>query len=99
MYLSLELEKIVLKLYVAGRAPNSQRARSNLDEILAEYNPDHFDLEVIDVLENPNQAINDGILVTPTLCKIAPPPQVRILGNLSDVEKVIHTLGLIGGRY
>jgi circadian clock protein KaiB len=99
MYLSLELEKIVLKLYVSGRAPNSQRARSNLDEILEQNRPERFDLEIIDILENPMRAIKDGILVTPTLCKIAPLPRVEILGNLSDMEKVIQSLGLIGGRY
>lgn len=96
--MTLEQGKIVLKLYVAGRAPNSERARSNLDEILAEIRPDRFDLEVIDILENPMRAIEDGILVTPTLCKIAPLPQAKIHGNLSDAEKVIHALGLIGGK-
>lgn len=98
MYLSVELEKIVLKLYVAGRSPNSQRARSNLDQILEQNKPERFDLEIIDILENPMRAIKDGILVTPTLCKITPLPRVEIFGNLSDMEKVVQSLGIIGGR-
>lgn len=90
-------EMIVLKLYIVGRAPNSIRARSNLDKILAQNEPGRFDLEIIDVLENPMRAIEDGILVTPTLCKILPLPKEKILGNLNDTQKVIHAIGLVGG--
>lgn len=90
-------EKIVLKLYIAGRAPNSVRARSNLNKIMAQNEPERFDLEIIDVLENPMRAIEDGILVTPTLSKISPFPGAKILGNLDDINKVINAMGLVGG--
>jgi len=96
--LSVEDNKIVLKLYVAGRAPNSQRAQLNLNEIIAQNNPNRFELEVIDILENPMRAIEDEILVAPTLWKIAPLPKAKILGNLSDVDQVVHKLGIIGGK-
>ena len=96
--MSEENKKIVLKLYIAGRAPNSQRAQFNLNEVIAQNNPDCFDLEVIDILENPMRAIEDGILVTPTLCKTSPLPKAKILGNLSDVHQVIRILGIIGGK-
>lgn len=96
--MSVENKKIVLKLYIAGRAPNSQRAQLNLNEIIKQNNPDCFDLEVIDILENPMRAIEDGILVTPTLWKTSPLPKAKILGNLSDVYQIVRILGIIGGK-
>lgn len=85
---------VVLRLYVADSAPNSARAIANLAAICKEYLGDQFELEIIDVLEEPQRALADGIIVTPSLTKISPSPLARIVGNLSDTSSVLHALGL-----
>jgi circadian clock protein KaiB len=87
------MEKIVFRLYIAGMAPNSLRAITNLDQLCQEYFRDNFELEIIDVLEEPMKAISDQILATPTLIKVSPQPTRRIIGNLSEKEKVLFVLG------
>ncbi len=84
---------IVLRLYVAGNAPNSVRARANVKEICDEYFHARYDLEVIDMLEHPRRALDDRIIVTPTLLKLSPPPLGRVIGDLSDRKQVLLTLG------
>lgn len=85
---------IVMRLYVAGEAVNSRLARSNLATICKESLLGKFELEVVDVLEEPRRALADGILVTPSLAKVAPRPAATIVGNLSDRSSVIRALGL-----
>lgn len=85
---------VVLRLYVAGGAPNSVQAISNLEAICAEYLKDGHRLEVVDVLENPRRAMADGVLVTPSLTKLSPQPVAQIIGNLSDKVRVLFALGL-----
>ena len=83
---------IVLRLYVTGSAPNSIAALNNLRALrsrLAEH-----ELEVVDVLEQPEQAMADEVLVTPTLMKLAPRPPCRIVGDLSDTRQVLTSLGI-----
>jgi circadian clock protein KaiB len=87
-------EAISLKLYIANGTPNSILALSNLDEIIDEYLNGRHSLEVIDVLKKPSRALDDGVLVTPTLIKLSPPPRISIVGNLGDKEKVLHALNL-----
>jgi circadian clock protein KaiB len=87
-------EKILLRLYVAGRAPNSARAIMNLNSLCLEHFSDPYEIEIIDVLENPTLAIADHILATPTLVKVSPPPVQKIIGNLSEKSKVLMLLGL-----
>jgi circadian clock protein KaiB len=87
--------KLLLRLYVAGKAPNSVEAVTNLKAICKEWLADDaYELEVIDVLEKPSRALEDGVLVTPTLVKEGPEP-VSIVGTLSDREKVRRALGLL----
>jgi circadian clock protein KaiB len=87
-------EKVVLRLYVAGRAPHSTQALANLEAILEAYaSPDTCRPEVVDVLEEPLRALEDGIFVTPTLVAVSP-CSVRIVGTLNDREKVARLLGL-----
>jgi circadian clock protein KaiB len=83
-----------MKLYIANNAPNSLRAVANLTAICNEYLVDNFKLEVIDVLEYPQRALADGILVTPSLAKLSPRPATKIVGNLSDKSSVMHALGI-----
>ena len=85
----------ILKLYVAGNTPNSMRALYTLREILESDFNGVYALKVIDVLKSPQLAEEDKILATPTLSKILPPPVRRIIGDLSDREKVLIGLDLL----
>lgn len=85
----------VLKLYVAGNTPNSVRALTILKNILEQEFKGVYALKVIDVLKNPQLAEEDKILATPTLAKILPPPVRKIIGDLSDREKVLIGLDLL----
>ena len=85
---------VVLRLYVAGGAPNSMQAIANLEAICAEYLKDGHRLEVVDVLENPRLAMAEGVLVTPSLTKLSPRPVAQVIGNLSDKMRVLFALGL-----
>ena len=85
----------ILKLYVAGNTPNSMRALKTLREILENEFRGVYALKVIDVLKSPQLAEEDKILATPTLSKILPPPVRRIIGDLSDRDKVLIGLDLL----
>lgn len=85
----------ILKLYVAGNTPNSMRALKTLRDILETEFKGVYALKVIDVLVNPQLAEEDKILATPTLTKILPPPVRRIIGDLSDRERVLIGLDLL----
>jgi circadian clock protein KaiB len=90
--------KYVLKLYVTGLTPRSQDAVKNLKKILNEDYKGVYSLRVIDVVKDPNLAEDDKILATPTLIKILPPPVRRIIGDLSNKEKVLLGLDLVAVR-
>ena len=85
---------VALCLYVAGGAPNSLQAIANLEAICREYLKDGHRLEVVDVLKQPQRAMAEGVIVTPSLAKLSPLPAANILGNLSDKDKVLLALGL-----
>ena len=85
---------VVMRLYIANSAPNSRQAIANLAAICKEHLKDKFKLEIIDVLEFPLRALADGILVTPSLAKLSPSPEAKIVGNLSDKNSVLHALGI-----
>jgi circadian clock protein KaiB len=85
---------IRLRLYVAGDSPNSVLARQNLAAVLAGAGAAPTSLEVIDVLEEPERSLADGVVVTPTLVKLSPPPEQRIVGNLRDTPALVAVLGL-----
>jgi len=85
---------VLLRLYVAGGAPNSMQAIANLEAICAEYLKDGHRLEVVDVLDDPRRAMAEGVLVTPSLAKLSPLPAAQVVGNLSDKKSVLLALGL-----
>ena len=85
---------VVMRLYVAGRAPNSVKAIANLDAICRQHFKDGYKLEIVDVCEHPRRALDDGILVTPILTKVSPLPGANVIGNLSDTSSVLAALGL-----
>lgn len=89
-------ERYLLRLYVAGNAPNSARAMSNLQVICDEHLADCYELEVVDVLQDPQRALDEGVLVTPTLVRLSPLPEVKIVGNLSEKAQVLLALGVKG---
>jgi circadian clock protein KaiB len=88
----------VLKLYVTGATTRSQAALKNLKKILNEDYKGVYSLKVIDVMKQPGLAEEDKILATPTLIKILPPPVARIIGDLSDREKILLGLDLVAIR-
>lgn len=88
------MARLVLRLYVAGDGPNSSAARTNLRRILAPFDPSMYALEVVDCLRQPMRALQDGILVTPTLVRLAPAPERAIVGSLSDSARVVEALGI-----
>ena len=86
------MNKFLLTLYVTGCTPKSELSIANLRRIIKEKLDKRYELRIIDVLEQPQLAENDRILATPTLIKALPPPLRRVIGDLSDSEKVL--LGL-----
>jgi circadian clock protein KaiB len=88
--------KVKLRLYVTGSAPNSIAALANMKAVRAALDEDH-ELEIVDVLERPERALADDVLVTPTLLKLAPRPSCRIVGNLSNIHQVLSSLGIAQG--
>jgi len=85
-------QQLRLRLYVAGSAPNSLQAMANVKAICDEHFARRHRLEIIDLLEHPERASTDGIIVTPTLLKVSPLPAQRMIGNLSDTNQVLLTL-------
>ena len=83
-----------LRLYVAGNAPNSARAVANARAICEEFFASAHDLEIVDLLEHPQRALADGIIVTPTLLKLLPLPVQRVIGSLGDKAQVLLALGV-----
>ncbi|MCR4407476.1 MAG: circadian clock KaiB family protein [Anaerolineae bacterium] len=83
-----------LRLFVAGDEPNSRQAKETLNRLCEAYLKDHYTLEIVDVLEDYRAALENQILVAPTLIIAAPPPPITIIGSLSDTRRVLNALGL-----
>ncbi|HEX9310656.1 MAG TPA: circadian clock KaiB family protein [Gemmatimonadaceae bacterium] len=90
--LEVSLSKYLLKLYVTGTSARTSVAIANLQRICEQELEGRYELEIIDVLESPQIAEDEKILATPTLIKQLPPPLRRVIGDLSDKDKVL--LGL-----
>ena len=84
-----------LRLYITGRTSHSLRAIENLRKICESRLAGSYEVEVIDVLENPRLAEDEKIMATPTLVKCLPEPTRKIIGDLSDREKVLLGLDLV----
>ena len=84
-----------LRLFVTGSTPRSTRAIANMRKICEENLSGRYDLEVVDVYENPDATRELQIIATPTLVKILPEPLRRIIGDLSDKERVLAGLNLV----
>jgi circadian clock protein KaiB len=82
-----------LRLYVAGATPNSTRALTNLHQICAEHLPE-AEVEVIDLVADPARAATDDVFAVPTLVRRLPTPVQKIIGDLSDTERVLVGLNI-----
>lgn len=87
-------ERFILKLYVAGQTARSQSAIDNLRRLCEEYLPGRYELQVVDLVQNPRLARTDQILAIPTLVRSLPTPIARIIGDLSDTEQLLMGLNL-----
>lgn len=90
-----DTERWRLKLYVAGQTPRSIRALDNLQAICETHLAGRYEIEVVDLLAHPDLARDDEILAVPTLVRQLPEPITKVIGDLSDREKVLVGLKLV----
>ena len=88
------MNQLTLKLFIAGESIRSESAARNLKRVLDETVGPDYDLRIIDVTKHPSMAEDESILATPTLIKVVPSPQRRIIGDLSDREALLKGLDL-----
>ena len=84
----------VFRLYITGASPNSSRAISNLKTFLEKHLKSHYELQVIDVYQQPHIAQTVDIIALPLLVKKFPFPERRMIGDMSDSEKIFKSLNL-----
>lgn len=89
-----EDERYVLRLYVTGMTPRSVQALAAIRSICEEHLRGRYDLEVIDIYQHPALARDEQIVAAPTLIKESPAPLRRLIGNLSDRERVLEGLNV-----
>ena len=88
---------LLLRLYVAGQAPNSAAAIRNLGILFpgGEASGQPVEIEIVDLLKEPLRGLADGVVLSPTLVRFAPPPVRRVVGNLSNHGAVLLALGVV----
>lgn len=86
--------KYILRLFVTGISPNSVRAINNINAICEQYLKGRYELEIIDIYKFPSLAITEDIIAVPLLIKKFPLPHDRMIGDLSNTEKVLKLLNL-----
>ena len=89
------MKHIMLRLYVTGSTPRSVKAIANLKAVCEGELKDQVDLQIIDVLEHPQLAEDEKVIATPTLIKEIPPPLRRLIGDLSDKDRVLLGLEIV----
>lgn len=82
----------VMRLFVTGASPNSARAISNVKKICEEYLKDHYELEIVDVYQQPSVALDEQVIALPMLIKKAPGMERKLIGDMSDKPKVLKGL-------
>jgi circadian clock protein KaiB len=87
-------EIYVLKLYITGMTPNSQRAVENVKNICEEYLKGRYELEIIDIYQQPSLAQKEQLIAAPTLVKSLPSPLRKLIGDMSNKEKILVGLNL-----
>ena len=91
---SSDEDQYVFRLYVTGASPNSVRAIANTKNICEEHLKKRYNLQIIDVYQQPVIARQENIVALPLLIKIHPLPEKRLIGDMSDMEKVLKCIGL-----
>ncbi|HEX4511809.1 MAG TPA: circadian clock KaiB family protein [Burkholderiaceae bacterium] len=89
-----ESNPYVLRLYVTDATPTSARAIVNARRILEDHLAGRYSLEILDIAEHVDAAASDQIIATPTLLRLFPLPQRRLIGDLSDATRVLKSLGV-----
>lgn len=84
----------IFRLYITGASPNSSRAITNLKIFFEQYLENRYKLEVIDVYQEPHVAKSVDIIALPLLIKKFPLPERRLIGDMSDTDKVLKSLGI-----
>ena len=87
-------KKYLLRLFITGSSPRSIRAVSNLTGICSKYMDGDYELQIVDIYEKPGLAREDQVIAIPTLIRILPAPEKRIIGDLTHTEEVMAGLGL-----
>jgi circadian clock protein KaiB len=91
-------QRFVLRLFVTGNTVRSSQAVANVRALCEEYLPGRYNLEVIDIYQQPKEAAKDQIIAAPTLIKELPAPVKRLIGDLSNRDKVLVGLNLAGAN-
>ena len=87
----------IFRLYVTGASPNSLRAIANTRDLCEEHFNDNYELEIIDVHQQPSVARQENIIALPLLIKKHPLPEKRLIGDMSDVARVLKSIGVSYG--
>jgi len=87
-------EKVVLRLVIAGATRRSNQAVASLKAICEKYLPGRYELEIIDIYQQPELAAGLQVIAAPTLVKRLPPPLRKLVGDLSDADRILLALGL-----
>ena len=90
--------QLVLKLYVSGMTPRSRRAIDNIQKLCEEHLSGGYDLEIIDIYQQPALAKDDQIIAVPTLVRKLPLPLRRVIGDMSDHGRILLVLGVLPER-
>jgi circadian clock protein KaiB len=90
--------RYLLRLYVTGTTVRSRRAIENMRNLCETHLEGRYDLEVIDIYQQPEAAISQQVIAVPTLIKLLPGPLRRIIGDLSETERVLHSLDIVANE-
>jgi len=92
--LKINEDLFVFRLYVTGASPNSLRAIANTKNLCEEYFNENYELEIIDVHQQPSIAKKENIIALPLLIKKHPLPEKRLIGDMSDMDRVLKSIGV-----
>jgi len=87
-------ERLHLTLFVSGTSPASARAERRLRDMCDRHSPSGYELQIVDIYEQPEVVVSRGVLAVPTLIKELPPPVRVLIGDFTDEPRVLATLGL-----
>jgi circadian clock protein KaiB len=79
-------------LYICSQSPISIQAEKNLNAMCLRHFPGHHRVEIVDLFQDPQRGLVDGIIVCPTLVRISPEPKQIVMGNLSDLSRLLHAV-------